>query len=314
MTTTTTLVGRFRFASATDRWWWSDHVFLIHGMRPGDVVPTRELLLTHVQHDDRAAVADALDRSVAGADPWGCEYTLLDLSGKAHRVALAVAGDGDDDVTGFLVDVTAARDALLAQRVNADLALALESHAAIDQAKGILMLIYGVDDEAAFGLLKQSSQRHNVRLRTLAGRVIEAAADGLDSGARERLDEALCAVFAEDAPAAQPRRVPQLEMLAETDGDRSVLRVAGRVDLSNRDDLSSAITLAMLRASELGHVTIDLRGVVRIGAAAADVLTTALRQSAAHGITMTIVGGAPAEADAFETPAAATRSSVAPHG
>ncbi|KQY43859.1 ANTAR domain-containing protein [Cellulomonas sp. Root137] len=306
----TTLVGRFRFASATDRWWWSDHMFLIHGMQPGDVVPTRELLLAHVQHDDRPAVADALDRSFEGSDPGGCEYALLDLSGKAHRVVLAVAGDGGGDVTGFLVDVTAARDALLAERVNADLALALESHAAIDQAKGILMLIYGVDEEAAFALLKQSSQRHNVRLRTLAGRVIDAAADGLDAGARERLDEALCTVFAEDALPAQARRGPQLELCAEVVDDRSILHVSGRVDLSNRDDLSSAITLAMLRATEACTVTIDLRGVVRVGAAAADVLTTALRQSAAHGITMTIIGGGVP----VDSPVPADRPQVPSHG
>jgi anti-anti-sigma regulatory factor len=295
MTATTTLVGRFRYAPAADRWWWSDHMFAIHGMRPGDVVPTRELLLTHVQQHDRPTVADALDHPADGSDPRGCEYSLLDLSGKPHRVTLAVAGEDDGDVTGFLVDVTAERDALLAERVNADLALALESHAAIDQAKGILMLIYGVDDEAAFTLLKQSSQRRNVRLRTLAARVVDAASDGLDSDARERLDEALCAVFAEDSPPAQPHRAHPLELHTEFDGERSVLRVSGRVDLSNRDDLSSAMTLAMLRAGDGGELLIDLRGVVRIGAAAADVLTTALRQGAAHGITTTIVGGGPTE-------------------
>ena len=76
--------------------------------------------------------------------------------------------DGDGGVSGFLVDFTAAHDALLAERVNAELMLALESHAAIDQAKGILMLTYGVDEDAAFGILKQSSQRHNVRLRERA--------------------------------------------------------------------------------------------------------------------------------------------------
>ncbi|NUU19719.1 ANTAR domain-containing protein [Cellulomonas humilata] len=293
MTATTTCVGQFRCASAGERWWWSDQMFLIHGMRPGDVVPTRELLLAHVHHDDRQVVADVLDQSVAGSDTRGCEYSLLDLSGKAHRVVLAAAGGAGDDVTGFLVDVTAARDTLLAERVNADLALALESHAAIDQAKGILMLIYGVDDEAAFRLLKQSSQKRNVRLRSLAGRVIDAAAAGLESTARERLDEALSTVFAEDPPAPQARRSPILELRTEREGDTSILRALGRVDLSNRDDLASAITLALLRASAGGTVTVDLRGVVRIGSAAADVLTTALRQSAAHGITMTIVGGGP---------------------
>jgi len=38
----------------------------------------------------------------------------------------------------------------------------------IDQAKGMLMVIYGVDAEGAFGLLRWQSQQHNVRLRLLA--------------------------------------------------------------------------------------------------------------------------------------------------
>ena len=69
------------------------------------------------------------------------------------------------------------------------------------------------------------------------------------------------------------------------------MRVSGAVDLSNRDELADAITLAMLGAADTGRVTVDLRGVGRIGPAVVDVLTAALRRSAAHGITLTIVGG-----------------------
>ena len=38
----------------------------------------------------------------------------------------------------------------------------------IDQAKGMLMVIYGVDAEGAFDLLRWQTQQHNVRLRLLA--------------------------------------------------------------------------------------------------------------------------------------------------
>ncbi|KQY24808.1 hypothetical protein ASD16_04765 [Cellulomonas sp. Root485] len=295
MTATSTHVGRFRFAAATDRWWWSDHMFLIHGMQPGDVVPTRELLLTHVRRDDRAVVVEALEGCFAEPDPRAADYCLVDMSGNPHRVVLAVAGDGDGDLTGFLVDVTAAYDAFLAEHVNTELTLALESHAAIDQAKGILMLTYGVDEEAAFGILKQSSQRHNTRLRELAGRVVQTAAVGLESITRELVDEALCSVSAPDVPGSGARR-RHLDLHAEHTADASILRVSGAVDLSNRDELADAISLAMLGAGDLGRVTVDLRGLGRIGPAAVDVLTAALRRSAAHGITLTIVGGCPGDA------------------
>ena len=38
----------------------------------------------------------------------------------------------------------------------------------IEQAKGMLMLIYGLDADAAFDLLKWRSQKSNVKLRRLA--------------------------------------------------------------------------------------------------------------------------------------------------
>jgi hypothetical protein len=263
-------------------------MFVIHGMQPGDVVPTRELLLSHVQRDARSVVTETLDRCVDEPDPRACDYCLVDMTGAEHRVVLAVASDGDGDVTGFLVDVTAARDALLAERVNAELTLALESHAAIDQAKGILMLTYGVTEDAAFGILKQSSQRHNTRLRELAGRVVQVAAGGLESTTSELLDETLCGTSATPTPTPRPR---YLVLRAERTDQESVLRVSGVVDLSNRDELADAISMAMLGAADVRRVTVDLREVGRIGPALVDVLTAALRRSSAHGITLTIVGG-----------------------
>ena len=305
MTATSTQVGRFRFDRASGRWWWSDHMFLIHGVQPGDVVPTSELLLTHVHRDDRAEVREVLDRSVGERDPHACHYRLVDMSGATHRVVLAAACDGDGGVSGFLVDFTAAHDALLAERVNAELMLALESHAAIDQAKGILMLTYGVDEDAAFGILKQSSQRHNVRLREVAGKVVQAVAVGLGSMTRELLDETLCRTSVQQPP---PTRRRHLDVQTVCGGDESIVRVSGSVDLSNRDELADAITLTMLGALDTGRVTVDLRGVGRIGPAVVDVLTAALRRSTAQGITLTIVGGGgPGGAPA---PASTHRSSI----
>ena len=288
MTATSTRVGRFRLVAATERWWWSDHMFLIHGMQPGDVVPTRELLLSHVQRDARPVVAETLDRCVDEPDPRACDYGLVDMSGTERHVVLAVAGDGDGDVSGFLVDVTAARDALLAERVNRELTLALESHAAIDQAKGILMLTYGVDEDAAFGILKQSSQKHNTRLRELAGRVVKVVAGGLETTTRQQLDETLCGSHPAQAPTPRPRH---LDLRTERTEHETVLHVSGTVDLSNRDELADGISMAMLGTADVRRVTVDLREVGRIGPALVDVLTAALRRSTAHGITLTIVGG-----------------------
>ncbi len=51
---------------------------------------------------------------------------------------------------------------------------ALTSRAVIDQAKGVLMAVHGIDADTAFALLVGQSQRENVKLRDLATRLVAA--------------------------------------------------------------------------------------------------------------------------------------------
>ncbi|MGW4329342.1 ANTAR domain-containing protein [Nocardia sp. NPDC004573] len=44
--------------------------------------------------------------------------------------------------------------------------------AVIEQAKGMLMLVYGIGEQQAFALLRSCSQHTNVRLRELAQRIL----------------------------------------------------------------------------------------------------------------------------------------------
>lgn len=54
---------------------------------------------------------------------------------------------------------------------------AMQSRAIIEQAKGVLMAqTPGLDAERAFELLKAASQRENVRLRTIAARIVARGA------------------------------------------------------------------------------------------------------------------------------------------
>jgi GAF domain-containing protein len=52
---------------------------------------------------------------------------------------------------------------------------AMRSRAVIEQAKGILMVLHGVDADAAFGLLTQQSQRSHRKLREVAESIVEAS-------------------------------------------------------------------------------------------------------------------------------------------
>lgn len=47
----------------------------------------------------------------------------------------------------------------------------VERRAVIERAKGMLMVVYGIDADAAFQLLRWQSQHHNVKLRLIAEQI-----------------------------------------------------------------------------------------------------------------------------------------------
>ncbi len=271
-------------------------MFVIHGMSPGDVVPTLALMSRHIHPEDRGRVLDALGRCGVDGEPFGCHYRLLDLGGAERSVTLTGAGAADDGglrtVTGFLVDITAAQRDAVAHRVNEELTQALRSHAVIDQAKGAFMLGYGIDSDSAFELLRWGSQQRNVRLLTLAERIVAAVevGGGLGSDTRQRLDDFFFASLDSGAgePAAQ-RTSPALEITFDTAGDVPLVKVEGPVDLATAHQLTAAVTQLMIAAREVGAMVVDLRDVTHLGSVGVSALTAAHRRSASAGVRMRIV-------------------------
>jgi len=60
----------------------------------------------------------------------------------------------------------------------------LETMPVIEQAKGVLMAQYGCGPDAAFDLLRQASQRANVKVSVLAAQIVEQAAQGSQAAPR----------------------------------------------------------------------------------------------------------------------------------
>jgi hypothetical protein len=52
-----------------------------------------------------------------------------------------------------------------------------EQRAVIEQAKGMLMFIHGIDADAAFDLLRWQPQQHNVKLRLIAEQITKDMAE-----------------------------------------------------------------------------------------------------------------------------------------
>jgi PAS domain S-box-containing protein len=170
--------GWFRFYFADQRWEWSEQVQRMHGYEPGSVTPTTELVLSHKHPDDRGQVAATIDEILGTHKAFSTRHRIIDTSGNVRYVV--VVGDQlhDDqgDVIGthgFYVDVSPLSDREREDLVTAKLAQITEQRAGIEQAKGMLMLIYGISDDAAFDLLRWLSQEANIKLRPLAEQIAE---------------------------------------------------------------------------------------------------------------------------------------------
>jgi hypothetical protein len=170
-------VGSFRFWFVGQTWEWSDEVARMHGYEPGEVVPTNELLLSHKHPDDRQHVQDALDDALLSRGSLSSRHRFIDTGGRVHTVIVLADRMLDDEgavvgTEGYYVDLTDTFDQTRRQALDASLPELLESRAAIEQAKGVLMVVYRIDANAAFELLLWRSQYTNTKVRALAAQIV----------------------------------------------------------------------------------------------------------------------------------------------
>jgi fructose-specific component phosphotransferase system IIB-like protein len=170
-------VGWFRFYFADERWEWSPQVERMHGYEPGTVHPTTDLVLSHKHPDDYGQVAATLNEIRRTEAAFSTRHRILDTHGDVHHVV--VVGDQlfDDaghviGTHGFYVDVTPSVNEAHHERVSEAVAEIAEARSGIEQAKGMLMLIYRINADSAFELLKWRSQEANTKLRLLAEQIV----------------------------------------------------------------------------------------------------------------------------------------------
>ncbi len=169
-------VGWFRFYFADERWEWSPQVEQMHGYAPGTVQPTTELVLSHKHPDDYQQVAATLDEIRRTSAAFSTRHRIIDTKGEVHHVVVVgdqLYGDGGELIGthGFYVDVTPAMRGVHDETVTEAVAEIAESRAGIEQTKGMLMLIYRINAQSAFELLKWRSQESNIKLRVLAEQI-----------------------------------------------------------------------------------------------------------------------------------------------
>jgi len=166
-------MGWFTYVVATDEWTWSERLYAMHGFSPGEVVPTTELLLAHKHPQDRAHTSQVLDEVVAAGQPFCCRHRIVDAQHNVRvMVCIGVGEVGPDGrvevVHGYFVDITDASARARREEITAAVDASAATRAAIEQAKGALMLAEGLTADDAFAVLVAHSAQTNIKLRDLA--------------------------------------------------------------------------------------------------------------------------------------------------
>jgi hypothetical protein len=191
-------VGSFRFWFLGQRWEWSDELALMHGYAPGSVVPTTELLLSHKHPDDRLQVQDLLDHALHSGGSFSSRHRFLDTAGAVHDVIVVADRVLDEagavvGTEGYYIEITDTLGAAEKEVLDETLPEVVAARAVIEQAKGVLMLVYRIDAEQAFAVLRWRSQETNTKLRALAAQVVSelGALAPISAGVRSQFDHLL---------------------------------------------------------------------------------------------------------------------------
>ena len=133
-------------------------------------------MLSHKHPDDYPHIAATLDDIRRTHKPFSTRHRIITVQGDVRDVV--VIGERFHDsmgeivgTQGFYLDVTPSAKQRQ-ESISVALAEIADHRAAIEQAKGVLMYVYGIGPDAAFDILKWRSQGANIRLRALAEQLV----------------------------------------------------------------------------------------------------------------------------------------------
>jgi hypothetical protein len=188
------LAGRFRYDRRSGTWAWSPEMATLLGHARGGAQPCTELLVRSFHPSERTRALEAIATACTSGLPF-CLRVRLCSRGGVERTGVLVgepqldAGGTVDALEGLLVEVPpeasrpgtgpaglAGDDRVHALETEvAQLRTAMTSRAAIEQAKGILMLLTGCGDQVAFETLAHISSNCHRKVRDVAVAITESA-------------------------------------------------------------------------------------------------------------------------------------------
>lgn len=206
------VTGRYCYDRKTQAWWWSPEMFALHGLPVAADPPATEEFLRYQHADDRVRVLEAIAGASTEGRAFAMETRVIRADGR-HRAVVLVGEPRRDAagevvaVEGMCVDITETRlpgpDGDRARALQAEveqMRAAMASRAAIEQAKGILMVLTGCGDQAAFDLLAHISSHTHRKVRDVAEVITRSAAGAI------RLPDDVRAIIRDACPPAPPTR------------------------------------------------------------------------------------------------------------
>jgi hypothetical protein len=204
-------IGRFAADPASGLWSWSDAVFEIFGYPAGSVAPSWNLIINHIPEEDRAVAQTAYELATTRVGPFSWSHRIQ--AGDTMRSILMLGETSSLDgvnalkrtgqrggqpsqnqrrhsglyLEGHVIDLTALRVEGARGAATEAVQSSARHRAVIEQAKGALMLTFGLTADAAFALLTWHSQRSNRKVREIAADLMAHMHEEELSGQRLRL-------------------------------------------------------------------------------------------------------------------------------
>jgi anti-anti-sigma regulatory factor len=286
-----TRVGRFTHDASTNTWTWSDGFRRLFGV-PAEAKPTTGLLAARLPAGDRDRVLGLLDAALADGGPVAEVHGALGEGDSALTVLTVVQRDpaAASSVTGYTADVTDRLDESAAWIAHREIDAAIRSRSVVDQAKGILMLVHGLDDATAFALLRWLSQHTNTKLRTLAERITGVAAGIVLPRPIVRFLDAVLSDAALGVPSATPRGLDEdlhVDVVAEP--TTVTLRVRGPITLTTAPSFADALAELASGAHAERSLVVDLSQVGHLASVGVAELHRLRRRTARRDQDVSIV-------------------------
>jgi hypothetical protein len=178
---------------------WSDELYRIHGYTRGEIVPTLELNLSHIESRDRDAARAFWHELTTAGGPLSVYLSLVDAAGRTRKVLVSgdlIRDDGNPvGVWALIVDLTRSIHDDSHRLADSAVAASALSRAVIEQAKGILMGRAGLTAAEAFDRINQRSQATNRKVVVVSQEIIDRAHQLTRASNRLRDTQALLELF-----------------------------------------------------------------------------------------------------------------------